>query len=136
VKRRVEHVETDASGVMHFSRYASIFESAVLDRLEDWGVTLDILLDHRLRVCVRDLRLRYHTPARFGDRIDVQVKLEHLTDVRLCFRGAISITDSERLLAEGQLQLAIVTAENGNPACLPRDLHALLAAHAPTHGVP
>ncbi|MEK8107760.1 hypothetical protein NKG94_26990 [Micromonospora sp. M12] len=34
---RVEHVDTDAAGVVHFTRYASLLESALLENLDRLG---------------------------------------------------------------------------------------------------
>jgi acyl-CoA thioester hydrolase len=126
---RVEHVDTDSSGVVHFSRYASLIETAALETLADRGAGLGEFQQHELDLCVRELRIRYLAPAYFRDCLLLEADIEHLGEARvrlavrvLCERG----DTAPALLATGNLDLAIVDRTTWKATCIPDDLKTLL----------
>lgn len=130
-RHRIEHVDTDAAGVTHFSRYASLLETVLLETLESTGVGLDTL---GVELVVTELRVRYLAPARFRDVIVGAAGLEHVGAARLHCRGALFREedggDATRLV-DGELRLASVSG--GRPAPLPasaREVWKGLMAHA------
>ncbi|MBT2227575.1 thioesterase family protein [Nonomuraea sp. NEAU-A123] len=78
LRRRVEHVDTDAAGVVHFTRYASLIETALLEDLEAMGVGTRLMSEHKLQPAVTELRMRYGAAARFPDRIEVRAGIDHV----------------------------------------------------------
>ncbi|MFD1544099.1 acyl-CoA thioesterase [Nonomuraea guangzhouensis] len=78
LRRRVEHVDTDAAGVVHFTRYASLIETALLEDLEAMGVGTRLMSEHKLLPAVTELRMRYGAAARFPDRIEVRAGIDHV----------------------------------------------------------
>ncbi|MFG1687331.1 acyl-CoA thioesterase [Nonomuraea sp. NPDC049269] len=78
LRRRVEHVDTDAAGVVHFTRYASLIETALLEDLEAMGVGTRLMSEHQLQPAVTELRMRYGAAARFPDRIEVRAGIDHV----------------------------------------------------------
>ncbi|MEU7857121.1 acyl-CoA thioesterase [Nonomuraea sp. NPDC049141] len=78
LRRRVEHVDTDAAGVVHFTRYASLIETALLEDLEAMGVGTRLMSEHQLQPAVTELRMRYGAAARFPDRIEVCAGIDHV----------------------------------------------------------
>jgi acyl-CoA thioester hydrolase len=129
LRHRVEHVDTDASGVVHFSRYASLVETAVLEELERRGAGLDALERQGLDLRVRDLRISYRSAARFRDGLLLVPGLEHVGPASLKVSVKIYREGSEPepvLLTVGSLDMAVVNRESGGPACMPEELRAAL----------
>lgn len=130
---RVEHVDTDSSGVTHFSRYASLLETVLLETLESTGAGLVTL---GVDLVVTDLRVRYLAPARFRDVLLGTVCLEHVGAARLHCRGELFREtpggEPDRLVA-GEIRLASVSGATGRPVPLPasaREVWKGLMSHA------
>ncbi|MBJ6764377.1 thioesterase family protein [Myxococcaceae bacterium JPH2] len=127
LRHRVEHVDTDASGVVHFSRYASLVETAALDELERRGAGLEVLEAHGLDLRVRDLRITYRAPARFRDWVLLMPGVEHVGPASIKVAVKLYREDAGPepvLLATGSLDMAVVNRESGGPACIPEALRA------------
>jgi acyl-CoA thioester hydrolase len=126
--RRVEHLDTDASGVVHFARYASLLETAVLENLHELGAGLSALHEHGLDLAVTELRMRYHAPARFLDELELQAAIVHVGAAQVRVEGAILLrTGSEpTLLAAGLLVLGTLDRSSGSPAVLPPPIRSVL----------
>jgi acyl-CoA thioester hydrolase len=128
-RHRVEHVDTDASGVVHFSRYASLLETAALEELERGGAGLQALEGQGLDLRVRELSIRYRASARFQDWLRLVARLERVGPASLKLGVAVYREGSEPepvLLASGSLDMAVVNRESGVPTCLPSTLSTAL----------
>ncbi|GAA2696148.1 MULTISPECIES: thioesterase family protein [Actinosynnema] len=128
VRRRVEHVDTDASGLVHFSRYASLMETALLEHLDRIGAGLTALAGHGLDLVVAELSIRYHSPARFPDELDLLVTKVKFGVVRLRAETEVRRADGEPL-ATGTLTLGVVDQSTGTPTPLPEPIATLLKEH-------
>ncbi|MFG1965131.1 acyl-CoA thioesterase [Nonomuraea sp. NPDC049028] len=134
LRRRVEHVDTDAAGVVHFTRYASLIETALLEDLEAMGVGTRLMSEHQLQPAVTELRMRYGAAARFPDRIEVRADVDHVGGASWRVSGTVRrLPDppddgAGPLLASGTLVLCLVNAADGRPAPLPAALRAALRA--------
>lgn len=123
--RRVEHVDTDASGVVHFSRYASLMETATLELLEKVDINLFKLDDQGLDLRIRNLQIKYVSPAFFGDGLIFKVKIqEHgiaYIKIRVCIYKEKSEIDS--LITDGALEFVCVDLKTGKPSRFPADMY-------------
>ncbi|MFF9265225.1 acyl-CoA thioesterase [Streptomyces longwoodensis] len=128
VRRRAEHVDTDASGVVHFSRYASWLETAVLENLDRVGAGLGALAPAHLDLAVVELRMHYHAPVRFLDRVRVHARVERVGPARVQVSGEITREDAggATRCASGSLLLGAVHLPTGAPALLPEDVRTTL----------
>jgi acyl-CoA thioester hydrolase len=120
-RRRVEHVDTDAAGVVHFSRHLSLMETAVLDALEERGVGLSDLEVHGTGLAVVQVTARYRQAARYRDIVAGAVTIEHVGAAS--FRAAVTLTRPgpgavHTELTTGVLTFAAVAAD-GSPTALP-----------------
>jgi acyl-CoA thioester hydrolase len=121
---RVEHVDTDASGIVHFSRYASLLETVVLEFLEEVGAGLTELASHGCELMIVELRIRYLEPARFLDRLSGIAVIDHVGGAQL--RMSATLHREAAPLASGILTFAIVDKQTGRPAAFPRSVRNLL----------
>lgn len=114
---RVEHVDTDASGVMHFARPPSLIETAALDGLQRLGIGLDALAEDGLDLVVAEARLKYQRPARFLDRLGITVGVAHVGAASFRVEGRIAREDTT--LVTGTLVFGAVDRAGGTPSVLP-----------------
>ncbi|MFJ2440505.1 acyl-CoA thioesterase [Streptomyces sp. NPDC087658] len=127
--RRIEHVDTDASGVVHFSRYVSLMETFVLDYLEEHGAGLTRLADLGADLAVTDLSVRYSRPSVYRDAVVGEVVVEHVGAARIKVAARLlreEADGSHAELAAGTLTFAAVRPTNGGAVPLPLVIrHAL-----------
>jgi acyl-CoA thioester hydrolase len=129
IRNRVEHVDTDASGVMHFSRYASLSETAALEKLEELGAGLEVFQEFGLDLRVHELRIKYFAPAYFRDDILLEGAIAHLGPARIRLTVRILRESGETeplLLAISNLELAVVDRQRVQPVPIPDTLRSLL----------
>jgi acyl-CoA thioester hydrolase len=125
-RHRVEHVDTDASGVVHFSRYASLLETVVLEYLESAGAGLSALAEAGQDLVVIDLRVRYRSPARHRDLLTGRARVLHAGGARMRLGAVICHEGSGEPLAEGTLDFASVRRSDQRPVPWPPAVRTLL----------
>ncbi|MGW2352515.1 acyl-CoA thioesterase [Actinacidiphila glaucinigra] len=137
VRRRVEHVDTDASGVVHFSRYSSLLETAVLENLDRLGAGLDALARENLELVVTEISVRHHASARFLDHLCIRVAVDKVGPARFRIGGEVlrEIQGDDRvLLASGTVLFGAVDTVSGAPSVLPEDIRNILKECAQNAG--
>jgi acyl-CoA thioester hydrolase len=132
VTRRVEHVDTDAAGVVHFTRYASLIESAVLENLDRLGLGITRWEQGDLTLALRGLRMRYTAPGRFLDRLRTDVTVTRVSGAICEWTGEVHRETGQPapgvLLASGVFEFCVVRGADGAPVALPDDLRHTLRA--------
>lgn len=122
-RRRVEHADIDAFGVVHFSKYAAFMEEALLDHMEGFGAGLKEVYAHGIELRVRELQVRYLSAARYRDSLRFVTELERLGAVFVRMQVHIFRDDPEaEMLARGLLDIAFVDKSSGKPTPLPESL--------------
>jgi YbgC/YbaW family acyl-CoA thioester hydrolase len=126
VARRVEHSDTDASGVVHFARYPAWEETALLANLERLGVGLDVLAREGFDLVVTEATTRYRSPARYPDELSLEPVVGHLGAARARIDTTILRAADGTELATGSLVVALTDRGTGAPCALLPVLHAVL----------
>ncbi|MCE7004703.1 acyl-CoA thioesterase [Kibdelosporangium philippinense] len=126
VRRRVEHADTDASGVVHFARYAVLQETALLENLERLGVGLGVLASGGLDLVVVEATTRYRFPARYPEELSLEPVVGHLGAARARIDTTIRRLADSVELATGSLVVALTDRVTGAPCALLPALHAVL----------
>jgi len=102
---RVRYAETDQMGVAHHSHYLVWCESARTEHMRRMGADYRALEEAGLRLVVVDAQVRFRSPARFDDLIEVQCWVRELTKRQVVFGYAVSRPDDGRCLATAQTAL-------------------------------
>lgn len=95
--RRVEFVDTDMAGIMHFSNFFRFMESAETAFLRARGLSVTWEQDGRRYGFPRvSASCDYATPARFGDELTIAVSIEKIGRKSVTYRydftrGGVSI---------------------------------------------
>lgn len=79
IVRQIEFVETDMAGIMHFSNYYRMMESAETSFFRTLGLPLFEELDGRMVGWPRvRSRCDYHAPVRFNDVVEVHLFVKEI----------------------------------------------------------
>ncbi len=117
----VEHVDTDASGIVHFSRYASLFETACLKFLKELGHSIEMLNENGYDLVIREIKIKYLISAQYGDLLNLVCEIMHHGAARIILNTK-SFRDSDGILiAEGQLDFVCVSLTDRKPVQFPKD---------------
>lgn len=134
---RVYWEDTDAGGIVFYANYLKFFERARTEWLRAFGFNQQAMRDaDGLIFVVASTSVRYLSPARLDDMIDVTVEPRELgrasmTVFQQAFRRDVgrnvgSGADGARtLLAEGEIRIGCVNAETFKTSRIPA---AILAA--------
>ena len=109
----VRYYETDAQGVVHHANYFKYFELARLYHLRELGYEYADLERDGIVLVVNKIHCTYRQPARFGDTLEVLVRLVRARGARIdneyvVFRDGIPIAEGTSTVAcvdpQGRLQ--------------------------------
>ena len=118
---RVYYEDTDMAGVVYYANYLRFLERARTEWLAALGFELAALeREHAITFVVHHLDIRYHQPARLGDRLDVTVTLVERGRARM-----LALQDVRRgpqTLVEARVTLACLDRLNWRPARIPAPL--------------
>ena len=128
--RRVEFVDTDMAGIVHFSNFFRWMESAELDFLKSRGLSFKWEQDgQRLSVPRVSAQCDYVKPVRFDDTLEIAVRLEKVGRSSLTYGFEFSVRGE--LVARGRLSCVCCRMAPGGrleAIEIPAALRALLTA--------
>jgi len=96
-KHKVQYYETDKMGITHHSNYVRWMEEARVDALEKAGLPYDMLERRGVISPVVSVQCRYLHSSEFADVINIDVRLESFTGVRMKFRYDMSKEDGTKV---------------------------------------
>ncbi len=82
---RVRYAETDRMDVVYHSNYFVWFETARIQMLDQIGIPYKHLEAQGLRIPVLNASADYHLPARFDDRLQVDLFMKNKPRARFTF---------------------------------------------------
>jgi YbgC/YbaW family acyl-CoA thioester hydrolase len=128
-RTRIEHVDTDATGVVHFSRYASLMETAGMEELERSGAGLTAFGAAGVELVVVDLRVTYLSSAVYRDVVIGATRVEHVGAARFTLAADLLREEAEGTLTplvSGHIAFAAVDPHTRRAVPLPApQRHAL-----------
>jgi acyl-CoA thioester hydrolase len=122
---RVYYEDTDLSGVVYHANYLRYMERARTEFFRLAGVTkmADLDSEEPTAWAIREVRARYHRPARVDDALSVRTQLVAISGARI--EALQGIHAGKILLVEGRIEACIITL-TGKPRRLPQSLRDLL----------
>ena len=115
--RRVAFAETDAAGVVHFSRLPVILEEAVHDFFRQMGIP--VFEPGGLGWPVVALGIDYRSPARFGEKLTVELAIPKLGRSSAAFN--FLCRNGDRTVCEGRMTLCLTDFTAGKAVEIPLD---------------
>jgi acyl-CoA thioester hydrolase len=122
----VRFAETDLMGIVHHSQYIVWMEEGRSDFMRRKGFTFDRWEAANIGFAVSELNLRYHAPARYGERVTVRTRIESLRSRQIVFGYEIINADSGLELVTGTVKLLAVDRQN-QVRTIPKEVQTLLA---------
>jgi 4-hydroxybenzoyl-CoA thioesterase/acyl-CoA thioester hydrolase len=114
-RRRIEFADTDMGGIVHFARYLVFMETAEHEFLRELGTSVDVVLEDGRHVGWPRVAVscEYRSPARFGDVLDIRVRV--LRKGRKSLTYGIEFEVEGREVARGQLTAGCCELSPGRP---------------------
>lgn len=109
----VRYAETDAMGVVHHATYPIWFEIARTDYIKKIGLSYLEMERGGVMLPVTAITVKYHSPARYDDKLLITASITRLTPARVEF--AYKLTRDSELLTEGTSSHAFVSAKTFKP---------------------
>ena len=126
---RVYYEDTDAAGVVYYANYLRFLERARTEWLSALGFELATLeREHGIAFVVHHLDIRYHQPARLGDRLAVTVAMTGHGRARLF--ALQQVRRDDEILVEARVTLACLDRVDWRPARIPAALAARMETPA------
>ncbi len=119
MEKRIYYHDTDSGGVVYYGNYLKYLEEARTEFLEQKGLSVQRLREYGFLYAVRECRIIYRAPARYGDIILCDCALNKITAAQLFFDQRIILKAAKILLAEAQVTLVSLNADF-KPVAIPK----------------
>jgi acyl-CoA thioester hydrolase len=102
---RIRPGDTDMQGIVHASRYGVFFEAAFIEAFRTVAGSFEFLARSGVDLVMAEITIRYRSPARFDDLLEIAVLRRHIgtTSLTIAYRGAVAgreaVTASVRYVA-------------------------------------
>lgn len=125
---KVQYYETDKMGVVHHSNYIRWFEEARGAYMEDRNYPYENIENKGMCVPVLSVECEYKKSTRYGETVEIDVKLVDVGNVRHKFIYEVRECKTKELRATGYTTHCLLD-ENGRPVSIKRkepELYKLL----------
>jgi YbgC/YbaW family acyl-CoA thioester hydrolase len=114
-QRRIEFADTDMGGIVHFSRFFVFMETAEHEYLRQLGTSVDLELDDGRRIGWPRVAVscEYRSPARYGDVLDIALRVVRKGSKSLTYRIGFSCNGRE--VAQGRVSSVCCELAPGKP---------------------
>lgn len=99
--RKVNYYETDQMAIVHHTNYIRMFEEARLDMMEQCGMPYEEIERMGIIIPVVDAYAKYHSSLKYGDELEVEIKVRKFNGIRLIYNYRIYIKNTGELSATG-----------------------------------
>lgn len=119
---RVQYYETDGMRIVHHSNYIRWFEEARVDWMERAGFGYDRMEQSGISAPVIGITCDYHSPAVFGETVEISASVVKMSPVRLEFYYEVRDAATGSLHVTGSSRHCFTHSETGRPTRLNRAL--------------
>ena len=121
----VRYAETDMMGIVYHANYLRYMERGRTEffRLAGVAQMADLESAEPTAWAIRNVEIKFHSPARVDDALSVHTILTSISGARLAARQRIF--SGKTLLTDGRIEACIVTL-SGRPRRIPENIRALL----------
>lgn len=127
LRLKVRHYEVDVYGHVNHAHYVHYLETGRIEALEAIGLSIDEMKQRGYLIFAADLYVKYHSPARLGEELDIATHIREARGARSIWVQEIREATSQRLLVTAEVTGAFMT-ETGRPARTPADFTDKLSA--------
>ena len=109
---KVNYYETDKMGVTHHSNYIRWMEEARVDYLDQIGLGYKKLEDDGIISPVIGVECDYKVPTTFGDRIEIDARVEDFKGVKLIIKYIMTNVDTNEIVLIGRTKHCFIDKDN------------------------
>ncbi len=124
---KVRYAETDAQGHVFFGNYFTYFDVALTEYVGGLSFSYADMLASGVDMFYIDARCQYQGRAYFEDRLHVHARIARFGNTSFSFEFAIVRTESDELIATGEIVAVTVDLETGKPIRVPDALRRAVA---------
>lgn len=122
LRARVYFEDTDAGGIVYYVNYLKFMERARTELVRALGFDQSVLQRENIIFVVHSVSARYHAPAQLDDELVVTADVLELKRASVRFAQQVRRADG-RLLCEGEVLVACVSADQYKPRMIPLALN-------------
>lgn len=124
---RVYYEDTDAGGVVFYANYLKFMERARTELLRSLGFEQQQLaLNEDLVFAVIKVTVNYRSPARLDDALEIGARVVEIGRSSLVFEQFVRRASDRRVLADGEIRAACLTAAGFKPRSIPQSIRNAL----------
>lgn len=125
---RVRYGECDPQGWVFNAHYLAYFDVALTELWREAFGSYGVMLERGVDMVVAEASLRYRSPARFDEEVDVGVCVERLGTTSLQTRFALA-ADGGREVVDGEMRHVFIDPAGGGKLAIPDWVRAGLARY-------
>jgi tol-pal system-associated acyl-CoA thioesterase len=119
-RARVYWEDTDGGGVVYYANYLKFMERARTEWLRSLGHSQnELAAEHGYVFAVVEARVNYRRPARLDDELLISCEPVPEGRASIRFKQTVRKSDTDQVLAEGEVRVACVDAATFRPRPLP-----------------
>lgn len=121
---RVYYEDTDAGGIVYYANYLKFAERARTEYLRHIGFSQDELLKNQgVGFVVRECHVRYKTPAKLDDALNITCKVTEMKGASLKMEQ--KLYRGETILAEVEVSLVFLSIQTMRPTKIPTEITSI-----------
>ena len=109
IRKKVYYHDTDCGQVVYYANYLKYFEEARTEFLAQKGINIKELQASGVLFAVRETKVKYKNPARYGESLDIFTRLSCIKNVTLEFLQYVKRETT--VLVEADTQLVCINRE-------------------------
>ena len=114
--------DTDFQGIVYHANYLKYFERARTQFLIDQNISQISLASSSLAFVIRDINLRYLTPAKLEDKLVVCSSVQCISRARLLFSQQIINPKNDTIICRGEIEVCFLDLAKNKPKSFPEKL--------------
>ena len=114
--------DTDFQGIVYHANYLKYFERARTQFLIDQNISQISLASSSLAFVIRDINLRYLTPAKLEDKLVVSSSVQCISRARLLFSQQIINPKNDTIICRGEIEVCFLDLSKNKPKSFPKNL--------------
>lgn len=124
---RIRYLECDPQGVVGHPQYLVLFDVAMTEMWRSALGPYEAMVEEGVDLVVAESRLRYRSPARFDEELDVAVSVRHLgtTSIVMSFDAAVD----GRPVVDAENRYVCIRAGGQEPVPVPDRIRNGLSRH-------
>jgi acyl-CoA thioester hydrolase len=125
---RVRYGECDPQGWVFNANYLAFFDVAYTELWRDAFGSYEIMLERGIDLVVAEANLKYRSPARFDDELDIGLTFTRLGTTAIT--TAFDMKVAERTAVEGEIRHVVIDPGKGGKVDMPAWLREGLEPYA------